>query len=266
MVLRSFPYSMISLNSHFTPSCQFNSNTLALIVLFTLDIYDYCCCLMVRCHWLRKTKNLFSNHTKDCGQYAPSGNHYIPSTPSSFFRTSTYPVGKSQSCHYWTRPIPWTRTSSRPVFFCCSRYTTPPSLKNIFKALNADLGCPIPNHGCLLSWASEGVLLLNSVLTVEHGKAHSHAHLGWQQFTDAIISAINQNINRPVVYLLWGAQAIKKSALISNKKHLILQAPHPSPLSAHRGFLTCKHFSKANDWLKKHQTSPICWDIPNIQS
>ena len=142
----------------------------------------------------------------------------------------------------------------------------PPSLKNIFKALNADLGCPIPNHGCLLSWASEGVLLLNSVLTVEHGKAHSHAHLGWQQFTDAIISAINQNINRPVVYLLWGAQAIKKSALISNKKHLILQAPHPSPLSAHRGFLTCKHFSKANDWLKKHQTSPICWDIPNIQS
>ena len=142
----------------------------------------------------------------------------------------------------------------------------PPSLKNIFKALNADLGCPIPNHGCLLSWASEGVLLLNSVLTVEHGKAHSHAHLGWQQVTDAIISAINQNINRPVVYLLWGAQAIKKSALISNKKHLILQAPHPSPLSAHRGFLTCKHFSKANDWLKKHQTSPICWDIPNIQS
>ena len=140
----------------------------------------------------------------------------------------------------------------------------PPSLKNIFKALNADLGCPIPNHGSLLSWACEGVLLLNSVLTVEQGKAHSHAHLGWQQFTDAIISAINQHIDRPVVYLLWGAQAIKKSALISNKKHLILQAPHPSPLSAHRGFLTCGHFSKANDWLKKHNASPICWHIPNV--
>ena len=140
----------------------------------------------------------------------------------------------------------------------------PPSLKNIFKALNADLGLPIPNHGCLLSWAAEGVLLLNSVLTVEHGKAHSHAHLGWQQFTDAIISAINQHIDRPVVYLLWGAQAIKKSALINNEKHLVLQAPHPSPLSAHRGFLTCKHFSKTNAWLKKHQTYPISWSIPNV--
>jgi uracil-DNA glycosylase len=140
--------------------------------------------------------------------------------------------------------------------------TPPPSLKNIFKALHADLSVPIPNHGCLSAWADQGVLLLNSVLTVEQSKAHSHAHLGWQTFTDCIISAINQYVDRPVVYLLWGSQAIKKSALINNPKHLILQAPHPSPLSAHRGFLTCKHFSKTNEWLSKHHTEPITWDIP----
>ena len=137
----------------------------------------------------------------------------------------------------------------------------PPSLKNIFKALNHDLNITTPQHGCLTAWAQQGILLLNTVLTVEHGKAHSHSQFGWQQFTDKVIETINQHVSRPVVYLLWGSHAIKKSALISNPKHLVLQAPHPSPLSAHRGFLTCQHFSKANAWLQKHGSDVIDWRL-----
>lgn len=139
--------------------------------------------------------------------------------------------------------------------------TPPPSLKNIFKALNHDLNITAPKHGCLTAWAQQGILLLNTVLTVEHSKAHSHSQFGWQQFTDKVIETINQHVSRPVVYLLWGSHAIKKSALVSNPNHMILQAPHPSPLSAHRGFLTCKHFSKANTWLAQHGSNAIDWQL-----
>src|SRR3990167_11079165 len=116
----------------------------------------------------------------------------------------------------------------------------PPSLINIFKALKSDCGIETPTHGCLESWAQQGVLLLNAVLTVEENKPHSHANIGWQHFTDQIIQVLNQH-PKTIVYLLWGSHAQKKAALIDTKKHVILTAPHPSPLSAHRGFLECKN-------------------------
>ena len=139
----------------------------------------------------------------------------------------------------------------------------PPSLQNIYKELNDDLGCYIPNNGYLQKWASQGVLLLNTVLTVRAHEANSHKGMGWEQFTDAVISAVNE-IDRPIVYFLWGAPAQKKAAMLNNPKHLILQAPHPSPLSAYRGFFGCKHFSKCNEFLAANGLEPIDWQIENI--
>ncbi|MDP1574020.1 MAG: uracil-DNA glycosylase [Coxiellaceae bacterium] len=136
----------------------------------------------------------------------------------------------------------------------------PPSLRNIFKELKSDCDIEISAHGCLESWARQGVLLLNAVLTVEENKPASHANVGWQQFTDTIIEKINHHSNQ-VIYLLWGSYAQKKRVLIDAKKHIILTAPHPSPLSAHRGFLGCKHFSKVNTLLIKSGRKPIDWSI-----
>lgn len=139
----------------------------------------------------------------------------------------------------------------------------PPSLQNIYKELNSDLGCYIPNNGYLKKWADQGVLLLNTVLTVRAHQAFSHQGKGWEQFTDAIISAVNEQ-DRPIVYMLWGKPAQSKMSMLNNPKHLILTAPHPSPLSAHRGFMGCRHFSKANDFLIANGQSPIDWQIENI--
>jgi uracil-DNA glycosylase len=134
----------------------------------------------------------------------------------------------------------------------------PPSLKNIFKELASDLNVERPQNGDLSPWAKQGVLLLNTVLTVEAGRAHSHANIGWETFTDAVISALNEH-TRGVVFLLWGEHAKKKCHNIDTSKHSILTAPHPSPLSAHRGYLGCKHFSKANELLIKTGQEPINW-------
>ena len=139
----------------------------------------------------------------------------------------------------------------------------PPSLQNIYKELNDDLGCYIPNNGFLKKWAEQGVLLLNTVLTVRAHQANSHKNRGWELFTDAIINAVNKQ-DRPIVYFLWGAPAQKKAAMLNNPKHLVLQAPHPSPLSAYRGFFGCRHFSKCNDFLVKNGLEPIDWQIENI--
>lgn len=136
----------------------------------------------------------------------------------------------------------------------------PPSLVNIFKELNTDLGIEIPAHGYLESWARQGVLLLNAVLSVEAGKPQSHANKGWEQFTDRVIRELNDR-RSGLVFLLWGAYAWKKGAMIDRAKHCVLQAPHPSPLSAHRGFLGCKHFSQANSYLKLHDKEPIDWRL-----
>lgn len=140
---------------------------------------------------------------------------------------------------------------------------TPPSLQNIYKELNDDLGCFVPNNGYLKKWADQGVLLLNTVLTVRAHQANSHKGKGWENFTDAIIRAVNEQ-DRPIVYMLWGKPAQMKKSMLNNPKHLILEAPHPSPLSAYRGFFGCKHFSQCNEFLKKNGIAPIDWQIENI--
>lgn len=144
-----------------------------------------------------------------------------------------------------------------------SQKDIPPSLQNIYKELKDDLGCYIPNNGYLKKWADQGVLLLNTVLTVRAHQANSHQAKGWEKFTDAIIKAVNAQ-DRPVVFFLWGNPAQKKEVMLDNTKHLVLKAPHPSPLSAYRGFFGCKHFSKANDFLKAGGIDPIDWQIENI--
>ena len=137
----------------------------------------------------------------------------------------------------------------------------PPSLVNIFKELHADLGCTIPRHGCLEHWAKSGVFLLNSSLTVEQGNPMSHATIGWQQFTDAVIQKLSAR-TKGVVYLLWGSPAIKKLGLIDQSQNLVLTAPHPSPLSAYRGFFGCKHFSQTNEFLRSIGKEAINWQLP----
>ena len=136
----------------------------------------------------------------------------------------------------------------------------PPSLVNIYKELQDDLGCRIPNNGYLVKWAKQGVLMLNTVLTVRAHQANSHRGIGWEQFTDAVIRAVDAQ-DRPIVFLLWGRPAQMKKSMLHNPKHLILEAPHPSPLSAYRGFFGCKHFSQANEFLKEHGIEPIDWQI-----
>lgn len=139
----------------------------------------------------------------------------------------------------------------------------PPSLVNIYKELNDDMGCFIPNNGYLTKWAKQGVMLLNTVLTVRAHQANSHQNIGWEEFTDATIRILNEQ-DRPIVFMLWGKPAQRKAQMLNNSKHLILEAPHPSPLSAYRGFFGCKHFSKANDFLVKNGLEPIDWQVDNI--
>ena len=137
----------------------------------------------------------------------------------------------------------------------------PPSLANIYKELSEDIpGFQIPPHGCLTSWAQQGVLLLNTVLTVRAHQAHSHANLGWETFTDRVIAGLNEK-REHLVFMLWGSHAQKKGAMIDRSSHLVLAAPHPSPLSAYRGFFGCRHFSQANAYLAAHGIAPIDWRL-----
>lgn len=139
----------------------------------------------------------------------------------------------------------------------------PPSLRNMYKELAQDVAFNPPNHGNLQAWAKQGVLLLNSTLTVEAKKAGSHQGKGWEQFTDAVIHAVNDHCDH-VVFMLWGGYAQKKGAFINEQKHCLLKAPHPSPLSAYRGFMGCQHFSKANQYLQHHGVAPIQWQLEPI--
>ena len=141
--------------------------------------------------------------------------------------------------------------------------TLPPSLVNIYQELHEDLGCFIPNHGCLEKWARQGVLLLNTVLTVRAHQANSHQGQGWEQFTDAVIEAVNAQ-DRPIVFILWGRPAQAKERMLTNPNHLILKAPHPSPLSAFRGFFGSRPFSRTNAFLEEHGLAPVDWQIENI--
>ena len=139
----------------------------------------------------------------------------------------------------------------------------PPSLVNIFKELATDLGCTVPNNGCLEPWARQGVLLLNTVLTVQAHRANSHRDKGWEIFTDKIISLLNQR-EKPVAFILWGSPARRKKAMITNPQHFIVESPHPSPLSAYRGFFGSRPFSKVNKFLESVGEEPINWQLPNI--
>ena len=138
----------------------------------------------------------------------------------------------------------------------------PPSLQNIYKEIERDLGIAPSQNGCLLAWAQQGVLLLNAVLTVEHAQAGSHQGKGWELFTDRIVSLLNEQ-REHLVFMLWGSYAQKKGAIIDRHRHLVLESPHPSPLSAHRGFFGNKHFSSANRYLTEHGVSPINWQLPD---
>ena len=140
----------------------------------------------------------------------------------------------------------------------------PPSLLNIYKELQADLGTYIPDNGYLLKWAKQGVFLLNAVLTVRAHNAASHSNRGWEKFTDAVIEILNKE-DRPIVFLLWGRFAKEKAKMLNNPKHLVLTAAHPSPLSAYNGFFACKHFSKTNEFLTKNNIEPIDWQIDNLK-
>ncbi|MBQ7944696.1 MAG: uracil-DNA glycosylase [Lachnospiraceae bacterium] len=144
-----------------------------------------------------------------------------------------------------------------------SQKDIPPSLQNIYKELETDCGCYIPNNGYLKKWADQGVLLLNTVLTVRAHQANSHQGKGWEKFTDSVIRALNEQ-DRPIVYFLWGRPAQMKRSMLNNPKQLVLTAPHPSPLSAYRGFFGCKHFSQANEFLQANGIAPIDWQIENI--
>ncbi|MBR4026835.1 MAG: uracil-DNA glycosylase [Lachnospiraceae bacterium] len=139
----------------------------------------------------------------------------------------------------------------------------PPSLQNIYKELQDDMGCTIPNNGYLKKWADQGILLLNTVLTVRAHQANSHRGKGWEEFTDAIIREVNK-LDRPVVYLLWGRPAQMKASMLNNPNHLVLKAAHPSPLSAYNGFFGCKHFSQTNVFLTSHGETAIDWQIENL--
>ena len=136
----------------------------------------------------------------------------------------------------------------------------PPSLKNIFRELETDMGLEPPTSGCLTPWAQEGVLLLNTTLTVRRGQANSHKNLGWTQFTDAVIRKLNDRA-QPIVFLLWGGNARSKRELITNPQHLVLETVHPSPLSAYNGFFGCRHFSQCNEFLMKNGVAPIDWTL-----
>ena len=139
----------------------------------------------------------------------------------------------------------------------------PPSLMNIYKELHDELGLYIPNNGYLTKWADQGVLMLNTVLTVRAHNANSHKGIGWEEFTDAAIKALNE-LDKPIVYMLWGSNAGSKAQMLNNKKQLVLKAPHPSPLSSYRGFFGCNHFIKCNEFLKANGLSEIDWQIENI--
>lgn len=139
----------------------------------------------------------------------------------------------------------------------------PPSLMNIYKELKSDLGIEPAPHGCLQSWAEQGVLLLNAVLSVEKAMAASHQGKGWERFTDRIVAELNEK-REHLVFLLWGSYAQKKGQIIDRERHLVLEAPHPSPLSAHRGFLGCQHFSKTNSYLQEMALSPVDWTLPEL--
>ena len=190
-----------------------------------------------------------------------SGKRIFPSGPNWFRALDLTPLEDVRVVILGQDPYHGAGQAHGLCFSVRSGVQPPPSLVNIYKELESDLGIKRPRHGFLEHWAKQGVLLLNSVLTVEMGRAASHRDRGWEQFTDRIIAEVNAK-PEPVVFMLWGSYAQKKAAFVDTSRHLVLKAPHPSPLSAHSGFFGCRHFSKANAFLKSRGMKPIDWALP----
>ena len=186
------------------------------------------------------------------------GKHIFPPGPRIFSALDATPFDQVKVVVLGQDPYHGAGQAHGLCFSVLPGVPVPPSLQNIYKELKADLGIAPADHGCLLPWARQGVLLLNAVLTVEHGRAGSHQGKGWERFTDRIVSVLNDERDG-LVFLLWGGYAQRKGAIVDARRHLVLTAPHPSPLSAHRGFLGCRHFSQANRYLVQQGQAPIDW-------
>ena len=195
---------------------------------------------------------LYKNHSKEI--YPPKENWYKAFEYSSFSNTKVIILGQD--------PYHGINQAEGLSFSVPEGVPIPPSLRNIYMELKSDVGITVPNHGHLSYWAKQGVLLLNSVLTVEKNSPASHANHGWEIFTDNVIKLLNEKKHN-LVFLLWGAYAGKKAELINIERHLVLNAPHPSPFSANKGFFGCKHFSKTNQYLLSTNQTPIEWRIPS---
>jgi uracil-DNA glycosylase len=190
-----------------------------------------------------------------------AGKRIFPTGPNWFRALDLTPLDKVRVVILGQDPYHGLGQAHGLCFSVPNGVQPPPSLMNIFKELKSDLGIEPARHGFLEHWASQGVLLLNSVLTVEMGRAASHRDRGWERFTDAVIRAVAARPD-PVVFMLWGSYAQKKAAFVDASRHLVLKAPHPSPLSAHSGFFGCRHFSQANAFLAEHGQLPIDWALP----
>jgi uracil-DNA glycosylase len=190
-----------------------------------------------------------------------AGKKVFPAGPNWFLALDLTPLDKVRVVILGQDPYHGPGQAHGLCFSVPDGVRPPPSLVNIYKELQSDLGIAPPAHGFLEHWARQGVLLLNSVLTVEMGLAASHRERGWEKFTDAVIRLVNDR-EQPVVFMLWGSYAQKKAAFVDASRHLVLKAPHPSPLSAYSGFLGCKHFSRANAFLVANGLSPIDWALP----
>lgn len=208
-----------------------------------------------------KQKEYFVELLERVKQAREAGSVIYPPQPDVFNALKYTPLDKVNVVILGQDPYHGPNQAHGLCFSVQAGVKTPPSLKNMYKELLTDInGFVEPNHGTLTSWAEQGVLLLNTVLTVEQGKAHSHAKWGWETFTDKVIDVVNANCEN-VVFLLWGSHAQKKGKHIDREKHKVLHAPHPSPLSAHRGFLGCKHFSQTNEYLVEKGKTPINWQV-----
>jgi uracil-DNA glycosylase len=218
--------------------------------------------------WLAHLESEFSqDYMQNLRQFLRNeksqGKQIFPPGEQIFNALNTTPLGRVKVVILGQDPYHGPGQAHGLCFSVLPGVAVPPSLKNIFKELKADLGVPTPSHGYLQSWAEQGVLLLNAVLTVEKAMAASHQGKGWEQFTDKVVEVVNQN-KEQVVFLLWGSYAQKKGLIIDRKRHNVLQSTHPSPLSAYRGFLGCQHFSQVNQYLEKTGQLPIDWTLPKL--
>lgn len=221
--------------------------------------------IQLRAEWLQLLESEFSSdYMKQLGEFLRAekaqGKEIYPPAGEFFAALEATPPASVKVVILGQDPYHGPGQAHGLSFSVRGRQRIPPSLQNVFRELQSDLGLRTPSHGDLSAWADEGVLLLNSILSVERGVAGAHQGKGWERFTDAVIAAVNAG-TLPVVFMLWGAQAQRKGSAINRDRHCVLTAPHPSPLSAHRGFLGCQHFSQANRFLEEHQRGPVDWSI-----